>query len=187
MKSIRNLGETAASIPILADDILEFHAGRLLLLAKVCGTSNRIDGLTKMAKLDFFVRYPLFFDMVCETSDAGRPVLRSVESAMVRFHYGPWDTRYYHVLAYMKAKGLITVSQHGKQLRISLTELGDKTAGALMDVAEFHDLILHMGNVKKVLGSKSGSALKKMIYTLFDKEVAQRPLGEVIGSCQTEP
>ena len=46
MKSLRNLAKHPAGIPVLADDVLEFHALRLLLLLKVCGTSGRIDGLT---------------------------------------------------------------------------------------------------------------------------------------------
>ena len=56
MKSLRNFASQAAGLPLLADDVLEFHAARLLLLFRVCGTKDRIDGLTKMAKLDFFVR-----------------------------------------------------------------------------------------------------------------------------------
>ena len=62
MKSLSRLGTRPASLPLAADDILEFHAARLLLLIHVCGTAGRIDGLTKMAKLDFFTRYPDFFD-----------------------------------------------------------------------------------------------------------------------------
>jgi hypothetical protein len=43
MKSIRNLADQPASIPIVADDVLEFHAARLLMLFKICGTAGRID------------------------------------------------------------------------------------------------------------------------------------------------
>jgi hypothetical protein len=37
-----------------------------------------------------------------------------------------------------------------------------------------------MRQVKKALGAKAGSTLKKLIYQIFEKEVAQRPLGETI-------
>jgi len=63
MKSLSRLGTQPASLPLVTDDILEFHAARLLLLVKICGTAGRIDGLIKMAKLDFFRRYPHFFDV----------------------------------------------------------------------------------------------------------------------------
>jgi len=60
--TVRNKGSRSnisqpISLPLAADDILEFHAARLLLLLEICGTAGRIDGLTKMAKLDFFKRY----------------------------------------------------------------------------------------------------------------------------------
>ncbi len=50
-----------AGLPLTADQITEFHAARLMLLLHLCGVKNRIEGLTKLAKLDFFVRYPAFF------------------------------------------------------------------------------------------------------------------------------
>ena len=61
MKRFRELGDTPISSPLPAEDVLELHAARLVLLLKHCGVKNRIDGLTKLAKLDFFVRYPEFF------------------------------------------------------------------------------------------------------------------------------
>ena len=38
-----------------------------------------------------------------------------------------------------------------------------------------------MKAVKKALGMRSGSSLKNLIYTLFEEEVAERELGEVIS------
>ena len=61
MKSAKQIAKVPAGVQLRADDIVEFHAARLLLLFDLCGTSGRIDSLTKMAKLDFFVRYPDFF------------------------------------------------------------------------------------------------------------------------------
>ena len=37
-----------------------------------------------------------------------------------------------------------------------------------------------MKAVKKELGNKTGSVLKKLIYQVFDKEVADKALGEII-------
>ena len=41
MKSIANLGHQPAGDPLLADDILELHAARLLLLVSICGTKKK--------------------------------------------------------------------------------------------------------------------------------------------------
>jgi hypothetical protein len=61
MKSLHHLGNQSLGLPLSADSVVEFHAARLLLLLNLCGTAGRIDGLTKLAKLDFFVRYPDFY------------------------------------------------------------------------------------------------------------------------------
>ena len=181
MKSIHNLGDNPAGLPIAADDLLEFHAGRLLLLFRCCGTAGRIDGLTKMAKLDFFVRYPQFFNTACKK--LGLPsesVAQSVESSMIRFHYGPWDDRYYHVLAYLEAKGLISASKDNKAFTLALTDQGKDVANELAKDASFATLVEQMKQVKKALGGKVGSTLKNLIYEIFEQEVAQRPMRETI-------
>ncbi|HEY9235233.1 MAG TPA: hypothetical protein VIP08_09390 [Phenylobacterium sp.] len=184
MKSLAHLGSQAASLPLAADDILEFHAARLLLLMHVCGTSGRIDGLTKMAKLDFFTRYPDFFEVAraaIEPGDAAPPgVDDAVESSMVRHHYGPWDKRYYQVLGALEAKQLITVTKHKQSFQIGLSPLGKERAKVLAARPSFQDLIARQREVKKVFGSKSGTFLKDLIYRLFDKEVGKRTLGQVI-------
>ena len=181
MRSIRKLGAQPASLPVLADDIMEFHAARLLLLLKVCGRKGRIEGLTKMAKLDFFVRYPRFFAEACEELGQFPGEKRlPVESAMVRYRYGPWDRRYYHVLSFLEGSRLIAVSRIGKTFRLELTEYGTTAATQLEKMASFRDLAAQMRQVKKVLGGKSGSALKKIIYKTFSNEVTNREHGEVI-------
>jgi hypothetical protein len=183
MKSIRNIGSLDAGLPVLADDVLELHAARLLLLFRLCGThKRRMDGLTKMAKLDFFVRYPLFFNEVSKRlGDSVASETRPVESSMVRFHYGPWDPRYYHVLAYLEGKQLLSVAKEGKTFQFELTELGQTAADKLIEKPAFGTMIEHMHRVKKLLGGKTGSALKKLVYQVFEEEVSKRSLGEVIS------
>ncbi len=188
MKSLNRIGTSPVSLPLSADDIVEFHAARLLLLLNVCGVSGRIDGLTKMAKLDFFARYPAFFEaaraetMPMHGIDAPDHTEsdESVESAMVRHHYGPWDKRYYHVLANLEAKRLIAVTKEGKSYRIALTDLGRDRAKALAVRPSYAVLVERMREIKKTFGGRSGSSLKDLIYRLFDAEVGQRPLGQVI-------
>lgn len=188
MRSLNRMGARPVSLPLSADDIVEFHAARLLLLISVCGVSGRIDGLTKMAKLDFFARYPDFFEAAraaIEPAQATEALGRlesdeAVESAMVRHHYGPWDKRYYHVLAYLEAKQLISVTKEGKTYRITLTGPGSDRAKALAARPSFAQLVERMREIKKTFGSKTGSFLKNQIYRMFDAEVGRRPLGEVI-------
>ena len=126
MKSLSRLGTRPASLPLAAAAVLEFHAARLLPLLHICGTAGRIDGLTKMAKLDFFVRYPDFFEAaraVVEPAPQSTPVnsAEAVESSMVRHHYGPWDKRYDQVLAHLEGRRLITVSKLKNSYQIALS------------------------------------------------------------------
>lgn len=188
MKSLSRMGTRPVSLPLAAEDVIEFHAARLLLLLSICGVAGRIDGLTKMAKLDFFVRYPEFFATARAATVPAAAKLASVpsdpadavESAMVRHHYGPWDKRYYHVLAYLEAKRLITVSKEGNSFRIMLSEVGRERAKTLAARPSFAPLVERMRQVKKTFGSKNGTFLKNLIYRLFDQEVGKRPMGETI-------
>lgn len=181
MKSIANISNLPTSIPLSADSVTEFHASRLILLFYICGTNSRINGLTKMAKLDFFVRYPKFFSKVCVYLGEEAPLVsETVESNMVRFHYGPWDQRYYHILAYLESRELINIEKKGKSINLALTKTGKSVAKKLSKEDSFEKLIEQMGLVKGVLGSKRGTQLKNLIYEVFDEEVAQLSLQEVI-------
>ena len=182
MKSLQNLQNYSTSLPLLADDVVEFHAARIILLLKLCGRSGRITGLTKMAKLDFFVRYPQFFAIACEKLGKKQTPIatKTVESNMIRYHYGPWDQRYYHVLAYLESKGLVEIQKKGKTFKLGLTKLGRTVAKTLNSDPAFETLSQQMESVNEVLGSKRGAELKDLVYALFDKEVAQLPLEKVI-------
>jgi DNA-binding PadR family transcriptional regulator len=176
------LARYPAGIPITADQITEFHAARILLLLHLCGVKNRIAGLTKLAKVDFFVRYPDFFERAArhlEKKAEPTPVY-AVESAMIRHHYGPWDARYYQLLAYLEGRELIAVERDEKTFLFTLTDTGLAVAKRLAGEPSYKDLGTHMKAVKKLLGSKSGDVLKKLVYELFDEEVAKLPLGQVI-------
>lgn len=181
MRSARTLGSMPASLPLAADDIVELHAARLLLLLHHCGARGKIDGLTKLAKLDFFVRYPNFFERIARHLDqVAVAATRQMESAMLRHHYGPWDKRYYQILGFLEARGLMTVDKKNRSYEFVLTPLGHDKVGALSKVEAYRPLVDQMTAVRKLLGRKSGTQLKNLVYEVFDEEVKQRKLGELI-------
>ena len=182
MKATNSLDRYPAGLPLTADQITEFHAARILLLVYLCGVKNRIVGLTKLAKLDFFVRYPEFFERAAKhlEQEADQPVVTAVESAMIRHHYGPWDARYYQLLAFLEGRELLAVERNEKTFIFSLTEPGLVLAKRLAVEPVYQDLCTHMKAVKKLFGNKSGDVLKNLVYELFDEEVAKLPLGRVI-------
>jgi hypothetical protein len=181
MKSVAKAAETPRTFPLAPDIFTELHASRLLLLLLLCGIAGRIEGLTKLAKLDFFVRYPDFFARIAQY--LGKTVeltTSSVESAMIRHHYGPWDKRYYQVLPFLQGRDLITIEKQGKAYVFALTPVGKQIATAFAKEADFSDQVSQMKQVKKVLGKKSGSSIKNLIYEVFDREIAKQALGQVI-------
>ena len=181
MKTVKALGDAPISLPLAADEIIELHAARLLLLLHHCGSGGQIAGLTKLAKIDFFVRYPSFFKQVAKHLD--KPISiesDETESAMLRYHYGPWDKRYYQVLPFLEARRLINVEKHGNAYNFMLTELGQRKAESLTKSEPFVPLVRQIKEVKKILGRKTGNQLKNLVYELFDAEVKQRQIGEVI-------
>jgi len=180
MRRLGLMRDDPISRPLVAEEVFELHAARLLLLFRHCGVKGRIDSLVKMAKLDFFVRYPEFLKVAAEAEGIAVESDAPGDSRMVRYRYGPWDERYYRLLAYLESVGLLEVKEKGTSYRLSLTELGSETASLLDDDPSFSDLVSHMKVVKRVLGKKSGTRLKSMVYELFEHEVAERPIGEVI-------
>jgi len=159
------------ALPLASEDILEYHAARLLLLIRICGApKSGLEGITKMAKLDFFVRYPQFFHRVVpETKNVAAS---TSESRMIRYHYGPWDPRYYQILAFLRATELIDVRHSERTFWIKVTEEGQKIAGRLMKMKTNAPLVKQIKEVKKALGAQTGTALKDMIYRHFAREVA---------------
>lgn len=189
MNSTASLHSYPAGRPLTADQITEFHAARLILLIHLCGTKDKvtgrpkIEGLTKLAKLDFFVRYPSFFQFAkahVKSENVVNTTSNIVDSEMVRHHYGPWDPRYYQLLAYLESRELITVEKQNQAFVFSLTEIGLELAKLFVNEKSFQGLCDQMLEVKKLFGSKSGDALKKMVYSLFDQQIAKLPLGQVI-------
>jgi hypothetical protein len=100
---------------------------------------------------------------------------------MVRHHYGPWDKRYYHLLAYLEARQLISVRLTGRAYRIALTSLGKTTAKKLTGSDAFADLLKHMRAVNETFGRKSGNELKNLIYQTFGEGIVEQELGTVIS------
>ena len=187
MISFKNLNNLSAGRTLVSDDILEFHAARILLLILLCGTGDRkrkaprIKGLTRLAKLDFFTRYPQHFQKAALHLGENIEVnLEANESAMIRYHYGPWDERYYHVLPYLEAKNLVDIVKQSNTYEFYLTEKGKQIAFNIQQKEEFEELSNEIEEVNRVFKSYSGNKLKNLIYRLFKEEISEKKLGDII-------
>ncbi|MEI2607641.1 MAG: hypothetical protein V9G20_03300 [Candidatus Promineifilaceae bacterium] len=146
-------------------------------MLKYIGIKGRITGRTKIAKLDFFVRYPSYLAKAQGTESQPLSKLPP-ESPMIRYKYGPWDTKYYDVFATLVARGLLNIYPSEKGDVFELTERGEYAVQEL-ELPEFDDIIQRCIVVAKLFKNKPGSALKKYIYDNYPEIVALQ-VGEEI-------
>lgn len=174
---------------------LAYHGARLLLVVAFCGRPRSgqnlpgIEGRTLLAKLDFFIRYPGYLRRAAillrrELTDEDLGLkqdyeLRSVESRMVRYLYGPWDHIYYQALAYLIGKQLIVITIQGGTEIFRLTVLGKEVAEKLAQDPAYADLARRADSAYRLFNKYSGSGLKAFIYRNFP-EVVNRRVGETI-------
>lgn len=178
--AMMDLVETIAEL----DNQPDLHAARILLLLLAFsedGQSPSVEGLTKLAKLDFLLRYPVMLERALIAKRHSTRDLQvedherlSVESQMVRYRFGPWDHRYREFLNILIGKNLITVSIEGRTVVISLTESGCMFASELRSNAKFEDYARRATLLKRHFDIQA-TALMKFIYETFPEVVSLRP------------
>lgn len=184
--------KTAAQIE--ASD--ELHEARLLLLLNVAGGRSKvpraIDGIMKVAKMDFLLRYPNCLQRVIEAVDATEvprfvkeariadSEKNTIEAQMIRYRYGPWDKRYRRWLSILVAKQLATVQKEGRTIKVQLTPRGRDLAVELTKRQEFVPLLGRARLVVGAVGHMPSTRLKDFIYQTFP-EIVGMAMGEPIN------
>lgn len=155
------------------------HMARILILVNsIENGGSKVDSLTKLAKLDFLLRYPVYLERalvqlklptvgVC-TRDFER---HSVESAMVRYRYGPWDFRYRRLLNLLAAKSLIVIKTETKATSIQLTQKGTEIAESLREMEAFMDITYRSEILSKNF-DQTGGWLIHFIYNTFPEIIS---------------
>ena len=166
----------------------ELHLARLLVLLGEFGGADgtgRVEGLTKLAKLDFLLRYPAMLEKALAVKGRSTTSVQvqdfertSVESRMVRYRFGPWDHRYRLLLNTLVARQLATVAIDGRTISIGLTPRGIELAKSLASNEAFTDF----SRRAKTLHSHfdlTATNLMKFIYDTFP-ELSSMRKNEVI-------
>ena len=166
------------------DSGLDYHSARILLLISAFSHSKRsgIDGLTKLAKLDFLLRYPAMLERLSlvEVNDMPPTHLRAtdderlaVESRMIRYKYGPWDDRYYPILGMLIGTDLVRSSGGKGRLRMSATGGGKRIASQLAALPTWRLTAERCEFIAKNFNT-TGNRLKDLIYKNLP-DVVDRP------------
>jgi hypothetical protein len=165
------------------DQSPELHVARLLLLLEAFAEGEKggaIEGLTKLAKLDFLLRYPVMLERALEAKGRSTRDLQleeherhSVESEMVRYRFGPWDHRYREFLNILGAKGLVSISVEGRKVVIAATERGKDRARELA-ANELFEPYARRAKVLKRHFDLTATNLMRFIYDTFPEIVSLR-------------
>ncbi|MGD0158051.1 MAG: hypothetical protein ABSB50_18325 [Terracidiphilus sp.] len=163
------------------------HLARLLILIGAFEQPDRpaIEGITKLAKLDFLLRYPTYFERAVVKRGGSPPVgtvpdyeRHTVEAQMVRYRFGPWDHRLRRFLNLLAARGLIKISVEGRTVMISSTKVGIEAFSRLSALEEFRSIAERARVLKKRLDI-GATNLMKFIYETFP-EIASLDFNEAI-------
>ncbi len=173
----------------MAENSDNFHLGRMLLLMLAIdgGDAQPLDGITKLAKLDFLLRYPNCLERALvavkravEEAEIQTYERTTIESKMIRFKYGPWDNRYRRWMGLLIARGLIKVDLDKRTIKLSLTEKGREVAMLFSQDPAYNDLKLRSQIVKEAFGKMTSSKIRDFIYKTFP-ELADMKWGEEIS------
>jgi len=164
------------------------HEGRLLILIAAFSDPEERDGirgLTKLAKLDFLLRYPTYLERALKARKRSTQAvnlkdfeMRSVESRMVRYRFGPWDHRYPEMLRRLGARGLISVAKDGRTVVMRATAAGSALVAQLRETKQFEDLSVRAHALRTHL-DLTATNLMKFIYETFPEVVSLRSNEEI--------
>ena len=163
-------------------DIRDYHLARILLVIDTFSRDgDELEGLTKLAKLDFLLRYPVFLERLLERRRKPWPEGRApslaerqaVESRMVRYKYGPWDSRYYALVGALVGRGLIAVSRTSGHVSFAATAEGHDLAARIAQTGAWAIPAARCGLLKRWF-DRSGNQLKSLIYRELP-EAVDRP------------
>lgn len=165
----------------------DLHLGRLLVLIRaLTRKGGTVDGITKLVKLDFLLRYPNCLERALAQTgmDPAMAVVtdrerETVETKMIRYRYGPWDSRYRRWLSLLDAKGLAAVALRGRTVHVAMTDLGARVADEIAEELAFRDLGARSALLTRQFGKMSPTKLKEFVYTTFP-EIANLSLGDEI-------
>jgi hypothetical protein len=163
--------------------VAEGEARLLLLIDAFSKDGGHLQGRVKLAKLDFLLRYPRFFERaMCargrqvDVADEPEPV---IEQRMVRYRYGPWDPTYYDLLGKLIGKGLITPVPQSRYIGLRVTEAGHEVADAIADTATWAKTAKATRILRTEFRDHRGTWLKNFIYEHFP-EVAGASWGRLL-------
>jgi hypothetical protein len=153
----------------------QVHVARVLLLVDAYTTpSSGLRGWDTLARADFLLRYPTVLEHVLRQRGADMPLATmptateqaAADGMPLRFQFGPWDTRYYPVVARLVGCSLVVRRHTNTRPMFRVTQTGHDTSDRLDGVGWERDrsragLIARHARL-------SGDALSRLIVVAID-------------------
>ncbi|WP_048050993.1 hypothetical protein [Methanosarcina soligelidi] len=158
----------------------DFHIARLILLLNAAGKrSNKpVEGIMKLAKMDFLLRYPNCLvralkavDKEAIAQEIPTEEQNTIETRMIRFRFGPWDKRYRRWIGLLMSKGLVDTYLKGRTVNVKLTPAGIEVAAQLSELEEFSPIAKRSKIVVSAVGDYPATKLKDFVYEVFPEIV----------------
>ena len=157
----------------LYQPLAESEARLLILICAFTGPSKALEGRTKLAKLDFFLRYPEFLKRALAARNAqetewpeGTSSDRTTEGRMIRYRYGPWDPMYFTLLGRLIGRGLVATVPQKRGIGFKATAVGQDAGSALSNSPSWGP-IAKLAKLERRHLDLSGTNLKNFIYENF--------------------
>jgi hypothetical protein len=173
-----NILQTAAAV----ENSDEFNEARLLLLLKAAAgkeeSAKPLEGIMKLAKMDFLLRYPNILvralNVIGESKKSALAAAAlipeqdrdTIEARMIRFRFGPWDTRYRRWLSILVAKQLAVVFREGRTVKIQLSKNGMLLADRLAESEPFKPLAERAKVVNSAVGNMPSTKITAFVYKI---------------------
>lgn len=154
----------------------DYHCMRILILlskSRKDRIPKAIDGLSKLAKMDFFMQYPgclkkasNHFKRVAGINVI-KPEANSIGSKMYYFKYSPWDSRYRKWISLLQARDLVITHTKGNTVYVEITHAGLGLTTNLGDVDVFKMWQTNSDAVIKMFSGMSGIKISGFISEHF--------------------
>ena len=160
-------------LKIVEGDLNTQLARLMILIDDLCGVQHnkKIDGINKLAKLDFLLKSPSYLKKGLTKLRTNITIniesfeLDSIESKTNLYRYIPWDENYRKILNIIIARDLVNISFEKDDYFIQISHKGILIAEELKQDRYFKEFV----NRSKIISTHFGSYSEGFLNSFFEK------------------
>lgn len=162
-------------IQTLDNDVNSKLSRLLILIYELVSGDNdkKIEGISKLAKLDFLLASPSLLKRIIKKPGAIKKItipdyeIDSIENSLNFYRYNPWDENYRRLLNILIAKNLVSIKIENKSYYILITPRGTEIVNDLYKDKSFEEFKIRAKLLRTYLGNYSDSYLRMYFQKEF--------------------